>query len=77
MTPEPVPPGIPPAMTARTAAGVLHGMDERTIARWCRIGFVQHAFQPTPGAGTWWIPTAEVARLASVMLCAPDWERAT
>lgn len=70
------PDGVPPAMKIKAAAAVLGGLDERTLMRWCRSGALVHgAFQANPG-GPFWIPTAEVERLAGVLMVAPDWERA-
>lgn len=70
-----VPPGAPPVLRVREAAAVLGDLDPRTLMRWCRGGdLVRGAFQARAG-GSFWIPSAEVARLAGVLMVAPDWER--
>lgn len=71
-----VPDGVPPVLRVREAAAVLGDLDPRTLMRWCRGGeLVRGAFQARAG-GSFWIPAAEVARLAGVLMVAPDWGRA-
>jgi hypothetical protein len=76
MIPHEVPPGVPPAVTLKVASAVLRGMSDRTLARWCRTGFVR-GFQSSPTAGSWWVPTVELARIGhDLLLITPDWEAA-
>lgn len=71
-----VPDGVPPAFKLKDASRLLRGFDERTLMRWCRSGFLK-GFPANPDGGKggkWWVPAAEVARLAALMMIEPDWE---
>lgn len=65
------PPGVPSILTIKATAAVLNFPNERVLRDWCRDGDIR-AFRHNDG-GRWWIPTAEVERLARLWLIKPDW----
>lgn len=72
--PGPLPPGAVPAYRLKDASKVLRGVDERTLMRWCRSGFVNPMPRQVEG-GKYWLTAAEVDRIARTLLnITPDWE---
>ncbi len=70
-----VPPGVPSAVKIKVAAAVLN-FEERPLAEACRAGSIS-AFKLTDRKGAvWYIPTAEITRLAEQMMTEPNWELA-
>lgn len=67
-----VPPGVPPIMRVAHAAWVLGDMDPRLLMRWCRSGYARPIQRLKPG-DMFWLPAAEVARLADELLIEPVW----
>jgi hypothetical protein len=70
---ELVPPGVPPVMRVAHAAWVLGDMDPRLLMRWCRSGYARPMPRLKPG-DMFWLPAAEVARLADALRIDPVWD---
>ena len=70
-----VPPGVPPVLRVRDAVRVLGDLDARLLMRWCRSGYARPIPRDNPN-GMFWLPAAEVARLAGELMLEADWEAA-
>ena len=68
------PEGAPSALTIAAAAAALNFPHERTLRDWCRRGHVQ-AVRLGDGE-RWWIPAAELERLARLLQTRVDWAAA-